>query len=246
MRLNANKCKVMDFSGSNLSRIYYTMEDLDSGCRVSLEGSCCERDLEIQISSDLKWKTHISTIVSKANKVIGLLLKTFTSRDSDLWKMLYISLVRPHLEFASTVWNPYLKGDVELLEKIQRRATRIPASMKGLEYEERLKRWGLTTLEKRRRRGDLIQMYKVHNELENICWSTGPCTAPHTNTRADSQNKYRLVRESFSARASNDFRHFVTVRHEFFLNRTVDGWNGLASSQIDAPSLNSFKARIDK
>ena len=89
-------------------------------------------------------------------------------------------------------------------------------------------------------------MYKVHNELESICWSTGPRHAPRTNTRADEHNCYRLERESFTATACNNFRHFVTVRHEFFLNRAVDGWNGLASSQIDAPSLNSFKARIDK
>ena len=118
--------------------------------------------------------------------------------------------------------------------------------MNGLVYEERLRRWGLTTLEARRRRGDLIQMYKVHNELESICWSTGPRPAPHTYTRAASHNCYRLERESFTAKASNDFGHYVTVRHEFFLNRVVNDWNCLASSQIDAPSLNSFKARIDK
>ena len=89
-------------------------------------------------------------------------------------------------------------------------------------------------------------MYKVHNELESIYWSTGPRAAPSTNTRAESQNCYRLERESFSARACNDFRHSVTIRHEFFLNRVVDSWNRLASSQIEAPTLNSFKARIDK
>ena len=55
-----------------------------------------------------------------------MLLKTFTSRDMNLWKLLYVSLVRPHLEFASTVWNPYLAGDIETLEKVQRRAKRIP------------------------------------------------------------------------------------------------------------------------
>ena len=167
-----------------MSRIDYTMEDLDSGCRVPLEDSCCEKDLGVQITSDLKWRKHISTIVSKANKVLGMLLKTFTSRDSDLWKMLYISLIRPHLKFASTVWNPYLKGDIDILERIQVH-----------EYEDRLKKWGLTKLEERRKRGDLIQMYKVHNELESIHWDTGPRSAPRTNTRADHQNCYRLERE---------------------------------------------------
>ena len=84
MRLNTSKCRVMYFGGSNVSRIDYTMEDLDSGCRVPLEDSCCEKDLGVQITSDLTWRKHISTIVSKANKVLGMLLKTFTSRDSDL------------------------------------------------------------------------------------------------------------------------------------------------------------------
>ena len=65
--------------------------------------------------------------------VLGMLLKTFTSRDMNLWKLLYVSLVRPHLEFASTVWNPYLVGDIETLEKVQRRATRISPEMRSLE-----------------------------------------------------------------------------------------------------------------
>lgn len=223
----------------------YTMEDFGSGLRVPLEASTCERDLGVHISSDLRWRTHINLIVSKANRVLGMLLRTFTSRDDDLWRLLYISLVRPHLEFASPVWNPHLKGDVEALERIQRKATRIPTSMRGLEYEDRLKIWGLTTLKERRVRGDLIQMYKVQNGLEDIGWYTGPQLAPHTSTRGESRNNFRLVRERFPARACNDFGHFVSVRHEFFLNRTVERWNRLTSLQVSAPSINSFKARID-
>ncbi len=202
------------------------------------------RDLGVYISSDLRWRTHINLIVSKANRVLGMLLRTFMSRDADLWKLLYVSLVRPHLEFASTIWNPHLKGDEEALERIQRKAS-IPTSMRGLEYKDRLKIWGLTTLKERRVRGDLIQMYKVQNGLEDIGWYTGPQSAPHTSTRGERRNNHRLVREWFPARACNDFGHFVSVRHEFFLNRTVERWNCLTRSQVSAPSLNSFKARID-
>ena len=117
--------------------------------------------------------------------------------------------------------------------------------MKGLEYEERLKIWNLTTLKERRTRGDLIQMYKVRNELEDIRWFRGPQLAPHTNNRSESHNNYRLLRENFPSRACNDFRHFVSVRHEFFVNRVVDRWNKLSNFQILAPNLDSFKARID-
>ena len=126
-----------------------------------------------------------------------MLVKTFTCRDVLLWKKLYVSLVRPQLEFASTVWNPYLKGDIEALERVQRRASRIPTALKGLPYEERLKVWGLSTLEDRRIRGDLIQMYKELNHLEHIDWYTGPRFAAVTQTRAATMNSHRLEREVF-------------------------------------------------
>jgi len=101
---------------------------------------------------------------SKANRVLGMLRKTFISRDSQLWKNLYTSLVRPHLEYAVPVWNPYLEGDISTIENVQERAARIPTSLRGLkDYEARLDSWGLTKLEDRRIRGDLIQMYKNLN-----------------------------------------------------------------------------------
>ena len=73
-----------------------------------------------------------------------------------------------NLEFASAVWNPYLVGDIDVLKRVQNRALRIPSSMSGLSNEERLKSWGITTLEKRRTRGDLIQMFKELDNLEQI------------------------------------------------------------------------------
>ena len=69
---------------------------------------------------------------SKANRVLGILRKTFISRDSQLWKNLYTSLVRPHLEHAVPVWNPYLEGDISTIENVQERAARIPTSLRGL------------------------------------------------------------------------------------------------------------------
>ena len=90
-----------------------------------------------------------------------MLVKNFTCRDVNLCKQLYISLVRPHLEFASSVWNPYRQGDISILEKVQRRTLKIPTKFKDLPYEERLKIWGITSLEERRTRYDPIQTYKI-------------------------------------------------------------------------------------
>ena len=68
------------------------------------------------------------------------------------------------------IWNPYLIGDIEAMEKVQRRTTRIPPELSSFEYDNRLTRWGLTSLSERRTRGNLIQMFKVQNNIENINW----------------------------------------------------------------------------
>jgi hypothetical protein len=246
MRLNTSKCKIVHFGGSEDSHATYLIEDLSTNCRNVLEKSECERDLGVNVSYDLKWRTHINSIVAKANKVLGMLVKTFTSRDSELWKMLYVSLVRPHLEFASSVWSPSLVGDIEVLERVQRRATKIPTSMRRMTYEQRLEVWGLTTLEVRRRRGDLIQMHKIHHGLDAVDWFTGPRYAPNTATRSAGNNNSRMARESFPSRLRNDFCRHVSVRHEFFLNRVVGDWNRLSNNQISAPTSNVFKSRISE
>ena len=85
--------------------------------------------------------------------MLGMLKRTFATRNKDIWKKLYTTYVRPHLEFAVSAWNPYLKKDIETLEKVQRRATRISPAIKNLTYENRLEALKLTTLKKRRIRG---------------------------------------------------------------------------------------------
>ena len=114
----------------------------------------CEKDQGIFISDRLKWLNQVRHAASKANKVLGMLLKTFVNRESDLWKKLNTSLVRPHLEYAVQAWCPYQERDIQILERVQRRATKIPSCHKDLDYESRLRLWGLTTLEKRREKGE--------------------------------------------------------------------------------------------
>ena len=100
-----------------------------------LETTGSERDLGIIISSNFNWKEQINSALSKANRVLGMLKRTFVSRDTDLWKKLYTSMIRPHLEYAVQVWNRRLIGDIERLEKVQRRATKTPSK---LSYDQRL------------------------------------------------------------------------------------------------------------
>ena len=102
--------------------------------------------------------------------MLRILHNTFILRESTLWKKLYTTYVRPHLEFAVAVWNPYRKNDIDILEKVQRRATKVSRELHGVSYENRLKRLKLTSLVERRRRGDLIQMFKIVKGRYAIQW----------------------------------------------------------------------------
>ena len=81
-----------------------------------------------------------------------------TYKEKSLIIPLYKAIVRPHLEYCIQAWNPHLRKDVDMLEKIQRRATKLIPELRDLTYEERLKECGLTTLETRRIRGDQIEL----------------------------------------------------------------------------------------
>ena len=89
-------------------------------------------------------------------------------------------------------------------------------------------------------------MYKVDRELEAINWYTGPRYVPaRAMSLRSAANSRRLVREHVTGRAANDFCHFVTLKDNFFLTRVCQSWNELSDTDVTAPSLNSFKARLD-
>ena len=104
----------------------------------------------------------------------------------------------------------------------------------------------LTTLKERRVRGCLIQMYKVHNNLEIINWYRGPqySNNPHEK-RFELGNSLSLTQEYIKSTKINNFRHFTSVRYEFFTNSIVEHWNKLPNRVVTAPNLNVFKARLD-
>ena len=205
MKLNVGKCKVMHFGAKN-SRAQYCIGDKFLG------SSECERDLGVMVSCDLRWKTQVRSAIAKANRMLGLLKRTFVSREVGLWTRLYCSLVRPHLEFAIQVWNPSAEGDIQLIESVQKRASRIPLSLRGLSYEERLSVMGITTLRERRKRGDLVGIFKVVRCEEPINWVKSPeiksSILSERRCGAIRGNSLRLVRESFPSKKKNDFANF--------------------------------------
>lgn len=133
-----------------------------------------EGELGIILTPDFKFCAQSAHAASKANSILSMFKRAFVSRDTVLWSTLYRTYVSPHLEFAISGWNPFLKRDIDNLEKVQRRATRIPTSLRGVQYEERLDRLKLTTLKTRRLRGDLIQMFKIIKKTDVVMWHRNP------------------------------------------------------------------------
>ena len=122
---------------------------------TSIKSVKCGKDLGITISSDLSWSEHVIVTVNKANKLLGLVYRAEGSSNPGTFSTLYKSLVRPILEYAAAVWNPYLVKDVLALERVQRRASRLASrtslgQKRGeIEYEERLRKLKWPTLETR-------------------------------------------------------------------------------------------------
>ena len=149
--------------------------------------------------------------------------------------MLYTSLVRPHLEYAVQSWSPHLKKDIEALEKVQRRATRLAPELSELPYEDRLKAFKLTTLEERRIRGDAIETFKIMRGLEDVDSSkffTPARQGPLQHTRG-----HPLKLETRYSRTEK--------RRNFFSVRAVKTWNNLPKDVVLSDNLNQFKNRYD-
>ena len=151
--------------------------------------------------------------------------------DTDTMKRLFIAIVRPHLEFANVVWAPSLVRDKKLVESVLRRATRVIPGLKDLTYEERLEKMKIPSMAYRRMRGDMIEVYKYTHEVYNLR-SDMFTVDEKSNTRG---HEYKLEKH----------RCNTTLRQLFFSQRVVERWNKLPPTVVSAPSLNSFKNRLD-
>ena len=119
-----------------------------------------ERDLGVIITNDLKVEAQCSAACVKANRMLGLIKRTLVNRSPRILTTLYKSLVRPHLEYSTAAWSPHYVKDREMLEKVQRRFTRMVPGLGDLGYEERLGVFGTDDFggkEKQVRHGGNVQ-----------------------------------------------------------------------------------------
>lgn len=223
MSFGVAKCATLHF-GFNNDCISYLL------CGETIAEPDSERYLGCTVTNNLKPSLHCQQLAFKAHALIGLLYRSFGRMEIVPFLLIYRALVRPALEYASQAWSPYRRGDIDLLERVQRRATRLVIGTDGLSYEDRLRLLKLQTLETRRLRADLILVYRMFHGLIAYDWR-----------RLFSLSTNRLRGHEFKL---EKHRARLDLRHYCFSFRVINPWNQLPSAVVTAPSVSAFKRRL--
>ena len=232
LRFHPEKCTVLDIGIHDRDHYDYYMGD------VNLKHNTSEKDLGVFVDNKLKFDSHISNKVSKANNILGAIRRGFSYLNETTLLQLYTSLVRPHLEYANPVWSPRYIRDINSIENVQRRATKMIPDIRDLSYEDRLKHLKLPSLAYRRIRGDMIETFKI---LNNIYDNKVSKFLPLHRDKVANPLKIRGHSKKLHKK-----KHSIKLRKQFFSLRIVDMWNSLPEKIVSAPSTNSFERRLDK
>ncbi|CAL4091156.1 unnamed protein product [Meganyctiphanes norvegica] len=202
---------------------------------INLAVTSEEKDLGVLIDDKLVFDKHITGIVNKANRTLGMIRRGFACLDKEIFMNLYPVMVRPLLEYCVQVWSPYRQDLINLIEGVQMRATRMVPALKNKTYEERLDALGLTTLIERRYRGDMIQTYKMLTKKEDT----------------DPTKFFQMARERGDPSLFHGFKIFKKranrkQRRNSFSIRVANPWNRLKRKEVQALKTSGFKSNLDK
>ena len=196
--------------------------------------STMEKDIGVEVDDQLRFSSHIDTITKKANSKAGWLRRSFRFMTPILFRPLYIAIVRSQLEYAAQVWSPYRQLEIDKLESVQIRATKMLPGFKAKTYEERLIALNLPTLRYRRLRGDMIMVYKILSgkHKRSLC--------PNLKTKEEATG-----RRGRNSMALHQHRCRTDIRKYCFSYRVVSVWNTLPEEVVSSKTVDEFKRRID-
>ena len=202
---------------------------------ILLDPCSTYKDVGVMVSSNLKPDEQIHRCVAKANSMVGMIRRTFTYIDSDIFLKTYKVFVRPILEYCQEVWSPFLQKDIDEIENVQRRATKLIPGLREMTYEERLEKLKLFKLSDRRQRGDMIFLYKILNGLVDIDHPS----MFKLNTRGITRgHPFKLVDERSSKDKDN--------RRYYYTQRVVVPWNNLPLNVVQSSNVTLFKRNYDE
>ena len=190
--------------------------------------------LGLLLSSNMSWSAHIASICGKARQILGLLYRRFYtgSTEPNSIKQLYLSLVRPHLEYACQVWDPYLMKDKKRLEGVQKFGLKMASHQWDTSYSDLLQLFDLPTLEERRTHLKLGLLFKIIHKL---------CYFPYVPPFRESIPNLRALhnQQLMLPLARTNAYHY-----SFFLD-SIRTWNSLDSSCITPTSYSSFMNHLN-
>ena len=204
------------------------------GNGVALKKVSKEKDLGVIIQANNQPGSHVDKIFGETYNLLRNIGLAFHYMDKEMMKKLITTMIRPRLEYAGVVWSPHKKKHIKKLERLQRMATKMVPELSGMTYEERIRAMDLPTLEQRRERGDLIQVYKLMKGIDEV----------------DYENL--IPKENSTIRSSRSHSKKLTkgtclkdVKKYSFPQRCIDTWNNLKEDIVSATSVHSFKEKLD-